>query len=122
MILKVAGILTVKGGTGAIVEYFGPGLDSISCTGMATICNMGAEIGATTSVFPYTHRMADYLKATSRSNIADYANQFRANLVADEGALYDRVIEIDLNTLEPHVNGNTDTLMISFILKRTIYS
>ncbi|KAI8904189.1 aconitase family-domain-containing protein [Powellomyces hirtus] len=105
VILKVAGILTVKGGTGAIVEYFGDGVDSISCTGMATICNMGAEIGATTSLFPYNHRMADYLKATSRPEAAEYANAFRHNLTADKGAKYDRVIEIDLNTLEPHING-----------------
>jgi aconitate hydratase len=105
VILKVAGILTVKGGTGAIVEYFGPGVDSISCTGMATICNMGAEIGATTSLFPYNSRMADYLKATSRSSIASLADSFKHNLVADKGATYDQVIEIDLNTLEPHING-----------------
>ncbi|KAI8909147.1 aconitase family-domain-containing protein [Gorgonomyces haynaldii] len=105
VILKVAGILTVKGGTGAIVEYFGPGVDSISCTGMATICNMGAEIGATTSLFPYNARMADYLKATGRAGIAEYANAFKHNLVADAGAKYDQVIEIDLNTLEPHING-----------------
>jgi len=105
VILKVAGILTVKGGTGAIVEYFGPGVDSISCTGMATICNMGAEIGATTSLFPFNNRMADYLKATNRSNIAQYAQQFKHNLTADSGAKYDQVIEIDLNTLEPHING-----------------
>ncbi|KAJ3017112.1 Aconitate hydratase mitochondrial [Thoreauomyces humboldtii] len=105
VILKVAGILTVKGGTGAIVEYFGDGVDSISCTGMATICNMGAEIGATTSLFPFNHRMADYLKATSRPEAAEYAQAFRHNLVADKGAKYDRVIEIDLNTLEPHING-----------------
>ncbi|KAK5668233.1 Aconitate hydratase mitochondrial [Batrachochytrium dendrobatidis] len=105
IILKVAGILTVKGGTGAIVEYFGPGVDSISCTGMATICNMGAEIGATTSLFPYNSRMSDYLKATSRGAIADYATSFKHNLVADAGAKYDQIIEIDLNTLEPHING-----------------
>ncbi|KAJ3356488.1 Aconitate hydratase mitochondrial [Entophlyctis luteolus] len=105
VILKVAGILTVKGGTGAIVEYFGPGVDSISCTGMATICNMGAEIGATTSLFPFNNRMADYLRATKRESIADYANAFKHNLVPDAGAKYDQVIEIDLNTLEPHVNG-----------------
>ncbi|KAJ3411640.1 Aconitate hydratase mitochondrial [Chytridiales sp. JEL 0842] len=105
IILKVAGILTVKGGTGAIVEYFGPGVDSISCTGMATICNMGAEIGATTSLFPFNSRMADYLKATNRADIADYAYKFRHNLTPDAGAKYDRVIEIDLNTLEPHING-----------------
>ncbi|KAI9336518.1 aconitase family-domain-containing protein [Obelidium mucronatum] len=105
VILKVAGILTVKGGTGAIVEYFGPGVDSISCTGMATICNMGAEIGATTSVFPFNNRMADYLRATNRSAIADYATTFKHNLTPDAGAKYDQVIEIDLNTLEPYVNG-----------------
>jgi aconitate hydratase len=105
VILKVAGILTVKGGTGAIVEYFGPGVDSISCTGMATICNMGAEIGATTSLFPYNQRMADYLKATNRTNIASLADSFKHNLVADAGAKYDQIIEIDLNTLEPHING-----------------
>lgn len=74
VILKVAGILTVKGGTGAIVEYFGPGVESISCTGMGTICNMGAEIGATTSIFPYNKRMADYLKATKRAEIANSAD------------------------------------------------
>ncbi|KAJ3280509.1 Aconitate hydratase mitochondrial [Borealophlyctis nickersoniae] len=105
VILKVAGILTVKGGTGAIVEYFGPGVDSISCTGMATICNMGAEIGATTSLFPFNDRMADYLRATKRSDIAEYAQSFKHNLVPDQGAKYDQVIEIDLNTLEPHING-----------------
>lgn len=105
VILKVAGILTVKGGTGAIVEYFGPGLASLSATGMATICNMGAEIGATTSVFQYGPRMADYLKATGRPYIAEWANAFKNNLVADHGAKYDQVIEIDLNKLEPHING-----------------
>ena len=84
--MKVAGILTVKGGTGAIVEYFGPGVDSISCTGMATICNMGAEIGATTSLFPFNERMGDYLRATKRADIADYARSFRHNLNPDEGA------------------------------------
>ncbi|KAI9205011.1 aconitase family-domain-containing protein [Polychytrium aggregatum] len=105
IILKLAGILTVKGGTGSIVEYFGPGLDSISCTGMATICNMGAEIGATTSLFPYSKRMADYLRATTRPYIADWADAFQHNLTADAGAKYDQVIEIDLSTLEPHING-----------------
>ncbi|KAJ1568854.1 Aconitate hydratase mitochondrial, partial [Nowakowskiella sp. JEL0078] len=105
IILKVAGILTVKGGTGAIVEYYGPGVDTLSCTGMATICNMGAEIGATTSLFPYNHRMADYLKATKRGYIAEHANKFKGILTPDEGARYDQVIEIDLNTLEPHING-----------------
>ncbi|KAA8496850.1 Aconitate hydratase, mitochondrial [Porphyridium purpureum] len=105
VILKVAGILTVKGGTGAIVEYHGPGVESLSCTGMATICNMGAEIGATTSMFPYNHRMADYLNATSRSAIASLANATMGNLTPDEGCEYDQLIEIDLNTLEPHING-----------------
>ncbi|MEW5312386.1 MAG: hypothetical protein WDW38_004025 [Sanguina aurantia] len=105
VILKLAGILTVKGGTGAIVEYFGEGVDNISCTGMATICNMGAEIGATTSVFPFNKRMYDYLVATGREPAAKLAQQFSANLKADEGAVYDQVIEIDLNVLEPHING-----------------
>lgn len=105
VILKVAGILTVKGGTGAIVEYFGPGVQSLSATGMGTICNMGAEIGATTSMFPFNHRMADYLNATKRANIAKYAQQFQHNLQSDEGAEYDQVIEINLSELEPHING-----------------
>lgn len=94
VILKVAGILTVKGGTGAIVEYMGPGVESLSCTGMATICNMGAEIGATTSLFPFNHRMVSYLNATKRSQIADYAKRFSHNLQADKGAEYDQVINI----------------------------
>jgi len=105
VILKVAGILTVKGGTGAIVEYKGPGLESLSATGMATICNMGAEIGATTSLFPFNHRMASYLKATNRSEIADYAKAFQHNLRADEDAEYDQTIHINLSELEPHING-----------------
>ncbi len=106
VILKVAGILTVKGGTGAIVEYHGPGVDSISCTGMGTICNMGAEIGATTSVFPFNHRMASYLEATNRKNISDEAAKVtKALLSADEGCEYDQLIEINLSELEPHVNG-----------------
>jgi len=105
VILKVAGILTVKGGTGAIVEYFGPGVDSISCTGMGTICNMGAEIGATTSIFPFNARMAAYLDATGRGNIAQLAKANTSLLTPDEGAKYDQVVEIDLSTLEPHVNG-----------------
>uniref|UniRef100_A0A0K2V6T4 aconitate hydratase n=1 Tax=Lepeophtheirus salmonis TaxID=72036 RepID=A0A0K2V6T4_LEPSM len=106
VILKVAGILTVKGGTGAIVEYFGEGVDSISCTGMGTICNMGAEIGATTSVFPYNHRMKAYLDSTNRSDIANLADKYREVLLSpDGGCKYDQVVEIDLNTLEPHVNG-----------------
>lgn len=97
VILKLAGILTVKGGTGAIVEYFGPGVDSISCTGMGTICNMGAEIGATTSVFPYNKRMGDYLTATGRGDIAALADQYKRFLSADADAHYDKVIEINLN-------------------------
>jgi len=105
VILKVAGILTVKGGTGAIVEYFGPGVDSISCTGMATICNMGAEIGATTSVFPYNRRMGDYLKITKRGSIADAADKHANLLKSDDNAEYDRVIELNLDQLEPHING-----------------
>ncbi|KAF9498268.1 aconitate hydratase [Pleurotus eryngii] len=105
VILKVAGILTVKGGTGAIVEYKGPGVESLSCTGMATICNMGAEIGATTSMFPFNNRMVDYLKATKRGDIANYASRFAHNLQADEGSQYDEHIEINLSELEPHVNG-----------------
>ncbi|RLN93830.1 hypothetical protein BBJ28_00012645, partial [Nothophytophthora sp. Chile5] len=105
VILKVADILTVKGGTGAIVEYFGPGVESISCTGMGTICNMGAEIGATCSTFPYTDRMSDYLKSTKRSGIASAADSFSSNLRADEGAHYDQIIELNLDTLKPMLNG-----------------
>lgn len=106
VILKVADILTVKGGTGAIIEYHGAGVDSISCTGMATICNMGAEIGATTSVFPFNERMAAYLKSTGRSGIADEAKKAQAKILSpDSNCQYDELIEIDLNTLEPHVNG-----------------
>ena len=105
VILKVAGILSVKGGTGFIVEYFGPGVDSLSCTGMGTVCNMGAEIGATTSIFPFNERMAEYLKSTKRENIANYARAFGNYLKADEGCEYDQVIEIDLDKLEPHING-----------------
>uniref|UniRef100_A0A336K422 Aconitate hydratase, mitochondrial n=1 Tax=Culicoides sonorensis TaxID=179676 RepID=A0A336K422_CULSO len=106
VILKVADILTVKGGTGAIVEYYGKGVDSLSCTGMATICNMGAEIGATTSVFPLNDRQIAYLKSTKRDDIAAEAQKYKEKLLtADKGAEYDRVIEINLDTLEPHVNG-----------------
>lgn len=105
IILKLAGILTVKGGTGSIVEYFGPGVDSLSATGMGTICNMGAEIGATTSMFPFNKSMADYLKATNRAALAELAGQYSHNLRADDGAEYDRVIEINLDELEPHING-----------------
>merc|ERR1711936_1173595 len=101
VILKLAGILTVKGGTGAIVEYHGPGVDSISCTGMGTICNMGAEIGATTSVFPFNQRMVDYLDATGRSDIAAEALKVQTSLLSpDAGCKYDQLIELDLSTLE----------------------
>ncbi|MDB5270253.1 MAG: aconitate hydratase [Hymenobacter sp.] len=111
VILKVAGILTVKGGTGAIVEYFGDGAESLSCTGKGTICNMGAEIGATTSVFSYDEKMGDYLRGTGRAEIAEAAAAVRQHLRADEevyndpAKYYDQLIEIDLNTLEPYVNG-----------------
>jgi aconitate hydratase len=105
VILEVARVLTVQGGTGAIVEYIGEGADSISATGKATICNMGAEIGATCSVFGYDQHMSDYLKATGRTDIATAADSVTEHLRADEGALYDRVIEIDLSQLKPLING-----------------
>lgn len=111
VILTLAGILTVKGGTGAIIEYFGPGTESISCTGKGTICNMGAEIGATTSIFPYDSRMSDYLNATGRGEVASLANSLQEHLQPDEEVLkdpekyYDRIIEINLSELEPHING-----------------
>lgn len=111
VILKVSGILTVKGGTGAIVEYFGPGAEHLSCTGKGTICNMGAEIGATTSLFGYDRRMADYLRATGRAQVADAADKVAGHLTGDEEVYnnpekyFDQVIEIDLSTLEPHING-----------------
>lgn len=108
VITHLAGLLTVRGGTGYIVEYFGDGVESLSCTGMATICNMGAEIGATTSTFPYQEAHRRYLVQTGRGPIADAAdvalNKF-GYLKADENAQYDKVIEIDLSSLEPHVNG-----------------
>jgi aconitate hydratase len=111
VILKVAGILTVKGGTGAVVEYFGEGTESISATGKGTICNMGAEIGATASIFPYDGRMSDYLKATGRAQVAAMADGVAACLrpdpevAASPGEFYDQVIEIDLSALEPMING-----------------
>ena len=107
VILKVAGILTVKGGTGAIVEYFGEGADSISCTGKGTICNMGAEIGATTSLFAYGDKMSEYLKATGREEVAQMADELKDYLRPDPGSdeYYDEIVEIDLSTLEPHING-----------------
>ncbi|WFD35757.1 aconitate hydratase [Malassezia cuniculi] len=105
IILKVAGELTVSGGTGAIVEYKGPGVESLSATGMGTICNMGAEIGATTSVFPFNERMGKFLEVTGRGEIAKAARAFEANLLPDSGAEYDRHLEINLSELEPHING-----------------
>jgi aconitate hydratase len=105
VILKLLGMLTVKGGTNRIIEYFGEGTDSLSCTGKATICNMGAELGATCSVFPYDQRMGAFLRATDRAELADLADQNTDLLVADEGANYDEVYEIDLSTLEPHLVG-----------------
>jgi len=111
VILKVLEVLTVKGGTGHIVEYFGPGTESISCTGKATICNMGAEHGATTSIFPYDTRMADYLRATGRADWAVLAESVReylvpdAEVVANPKNFYDQVIEINLDTLEPYIVG-----------------
>ena len=111
VILKVADILTVKGGTGAIIEYFGEGALSMSCTGKGTICNMGAEVGATTSTFGYDDSMDRYLRATGREDVADAARQIAPHLTADPEvyanpeSYFDRVIEIDLTTLEPHLNG-----------------
>ena len=111
VILKVAGILTVKGGTGAIVEYFGDGAVSLSCTGKGTICNMGAEIGATTSTFGYDESMSRYLRATGRAEVADLADDMKEHLTGDPEVYaepekyFDQVIEIDLSTLTPHLNG-----------------
>ena len=105
VILEVARVLTVEGGTGAIVEYFGEGADTISATGKATICNMGAEIGATCSVFPYDANMSAYLQATGRSEIAKAADKVASNLRADDDATYDKIIEIDLSELKPLING-----------------
>ncbi|PTB69696.1 aconitase iron-sulfur domain-containing protein [Trichoderma citrinoviride] len=117
VILKLAGELTVRGGTGSIIEYFGPGVDTLSATGMATICNMGAEVGATTSIFPYTEASARYLQSTRRGQAVDNikalqsfagnstSEDARFQFKADEGAEYDQLITINLSELEPHVNG-----------------
>ncbi|NKI27788.1 aconitate hydratase [Arenibacter sp. 6A1] len=111
VILKVAGILTVKGGTGAIIEYFGEGAKNLSCTGKGTICNMGAEVGATTSTFGYDESMERYLRATDRNDVADAANEVKDYLTADPEVYanpenyFDEIIEIDLDTLRPHLNG-----------------
>ena len=111
IILKVAGILTVKGGTGAVVEYFGEGAQNLSCTGKGTICNMGAEVGATTSTFGYDESMERYLRATGRADVADAANEIKEHLTGDAEVYanpelyFDQLIEIDLSTLEPYLNG-----------------
>ncbi|KAI3645988.1 hypothetical protein MP228_008916 [Amoeboaphelidium protococcarum] len=115
VILQLAGMLTVKGGTGYVIEYFGDGVESLSCTGMATMCNMGAEVGCTTSIFPFTQSMFRYLDATNRSDAASQAQRvnsetgyLQADMVGDQlqqEQLYDKVIEIDLSKVEPHVNG-----------------
>ena len=111
VILKLAGLLTVKGGTNAIIEYFGPGTENLSCTGKATICNMGAEVGATSSVFPFGVHISEYLMATGREEVASMAFAHSADLRADDGVLahpelfYDEVYQIDLSTLEPYING-----------------
>lgn len=109
VIMKLAGLLTVRGGTGFIIEYFGPGVDTISCTGKSTICNMGAEVGATTSVFPFSRNMKPYLRSTHRQSLVNIAGTYRGTpiglLSADPGVVYDEVITINLSTLEPHING-----------------
>ena len=111
VIMKLAGILTVRGGTGFVIEYFGDGLKTISCTGMATICNMGAEVGATTSIFPFARSMVPYLQSTHRASIAKAAQEIASStdstnlLGADTDASYDELITINLSTLEPHING-----------------
>ncbi len=111
VILKLAGILTVKGGTNSVVEYFGPGVETLSATGKGTICNMGAEIGATTSIFPYDLKMAEYLASTEREELIPLIDEVKHILIADPETMadpetyYDRVIHIDLSTLEPHING-----------------
>ena len=111
VILKVAGILTVKGGTGYILEYFGEGAKTISCTGKGTICNMGAEIGATTSLFGYDEKMTEFLRITQRKDVANEADQIKEHLTGDPEVYaspdkyFDKVIEINLSELEPHING-----------------
>lgn len=105
IINKLTGILSVKGGTGSIIEYFGPGVQTLSATGMATVCNMGAETGATTSIFPHSPSMTRYLHANHRPDMAQAIESISHDLRADEDAEYDQVIDIDLSTLEPHING-----------------
>jgi aconitate hydratase len=105
VILKLAGMLTTKGATGKIIEYFGPGINNLSCTGMATICNMGAELGATASIFPYNSAMSRYLKATNREHIAEVADKYHEILKADRSATYEGIVEINLSKVEPYING-----------------
>jgi aconitate hydratase len=105
VISKVAALLTVKGGTGSIIEYLGPGADTLSATGMATICNMGAETGATASIFPYSPAMSKYLAANRRYDMADAVLYAEHELRADAAAEYDQYLEIDLSSLEPNING-----------------
>ena len=105
IILKLAAILTVKGGTGSIIEYYGEGAQTLSPTAMSTIGNMGAEVGATTTIFPYNSSIAEYLQKTERQHIIDEAKPYLGQLHADKGCEYDQHIHIDLNTLEPHING-----------------
>lgn len=105
IINKLAGILSVKGGTGSIIEYFGTGTQTLSATGMATVCNMGAETGATTSIFPYSPSMSKYLHANHRPDMAHAVEVVSQELRSDEGAEYGQTIDINLSTLEPHING-----------------
>ncbi len=109
VILKLAGELSVKGGTGYILEYFGPGAHTLSATGMATICNMGAEVGATTSIFPYTEKTGEYLRLTGREDVYQRCEKFKDFLSPDPGfnpeKVYDKIISIDLSQVEPHING-----------------
>lgn len=105
IINKLVGILSVKGGTGSIIEYFGPGTQTLSATGMATVCNMGAETGATTSIFPYSPSMSKYLHANHHPDMAQDVESVSQELCANEGAEYDQIIDIDLSKLEPHING-----------------
>jgi aconitate hydratase len=109
VILKIAGELTVKGGTGYLLEYFGPGTETLSATGMATICNMGAEVGATTSIFPYTEKMGEYLCLTGRRDVYETCESFKDYLSTDPGfkpeQVYDKILSINLSEIEPHING-----------------
>jgi aconitate hydratase len=118
IILKLVGLLTVRGGTGKIIEYFGEGVETISATGLGTICNMGAEVGATTSIFPYTKSMGRYLRATRREKIADLADKYSDFLRSDENSKYDEVIQINLSELEPHINGPFNPVSINHKVRK----